>query len=335
MKAYRCNQFDTGSPLYFLDSNAFVELGRFYQNGRCSSREICDSLKKLIINAQCTGGRFEIDLVANELSFDYGTNKINIDVKHRAIQAVETLIEQIPKEELDTFIRPTNKQFIRERNQCCNYKSIFDCNFPQVFLNDDTMCDLFYISYLYRLKIQELYQAKHLTPMDRVKQLFYYMTDTIELFGDIEFQVGKMLFIGDKSVQFAKSLLKVDTRISVALMNNSVADIVLFRIARMMGAMFACPVYFVTSDKGLQSIFETNTDLIICNQLLPRLYEDSSDVRPSLQNDWELFYKHAIYPTMYRNFITSFLYEKDMDITMDKVKNEIKKLESAVISGQI
>ena len=328
MKTYLCSHFETGSPFYFLDSNAFIELGRFYQSGRCSSQEICDSLKALIINAQRTGGKFEIDLVVNELSFDYGTNKLNIEARQRTVQAVENLIEKIPIEELDTFTRPTNKQFVKERNQCCNYKTIFDCNFPQVFLNDETMCDLFYISYLYRLKIQELYQAKHLTPMDRIKQLFYYMTDTIELFGDIEFQVGKMLFIGDRSTQFAKSLLKVDKPINVALINNSVADIVLFRIVRMMGAKVTCPVYFVTSDKGLQSIFETNTDLLTSNQLIPSLCEDSSDVRPTLRSDWDLFYEQAIYPTMYRNFITSFLCKKDMAVTMDRVKKQIKKLEA-------
>lgn len=331
MKIIPCNHFAYGEPLYMLDSNAYIEFARFYYKGKCSSKERTDFVKSLLIFTRERGGRFEYELAGNEAAFDYGLNDKNIVSWNQVFSAVNSLIVEVPTDKINGERTPVEKSFQPDRNNSCDCKSVFDCNFPQIFIPEENLCNVFYISYLYRIKIQELYQDKSLRPIDRINTLFNYMTKTIGIFGDIEFQVAKMLFIGQRDEQTAKKLLKVDKEITVALLNNTVSDIVQFRIAHEMGTILPVPVFYVSGDKGLQRTFELNKTLISSNFNIASVSEDQSDIRPALKDAWQELYDSKIYPVMKSKFIISPFVVRDLDAIIKQVKEEIVKIEREII----
>lgn len=331
MKIIPCNYFTHGEPFYMLDSNAYIEFARFYYKGKCSSKERTDFIKALLLFTRERGGRFEYELAGNEAAFDYGLNDKNIDSWNQVFSAVDTLIMEVPTDEISGVRKPVEKPFLPDRNNSCDYKSIFDCNFPQIFIPEESLCNVFYISYLYRIKIQELYQDKTLHPIDRINTLFDYMTKTICIFGDIEFQVAKMLFVGQRDEQTAKKLLKVDKEITVALLNNTVSDIVMFRIAHEMATRLPVPVFYITGDKGLQRTFELNKTLISSNFNIASVSEDNSDIKHALKGAWQELYESKIYPVMKSKFIMSPFVVRDLDVIIKRVKEEIVKIEREII----
>lgn len=331
MKIIPCNNIQFGEPFIILDSNAYIEFARFYYNGKCSSPERTDFVRCLLVFSRVLNGRFQYDIAGNEAAFDYGLNDRNADAWEQAFSAVDSLVVKVPTEDIIGIRQPVEKPFYPYRDRTCFYKSVFETNYPRVFSIDENPCDAFYISYLYRIKIQELYQDKTLSPIERIEHLFDYMTDTIGIFGDIEFQTAKMLFIGHRDTQTAKKLLKVDEHIDIALLNNTVSDIVQFRIAHAIGMRFSIPVFYVTGDKGLQRIFELNKTLISSNYNIASVSEDLSDIRPTLKKDWQELYEAKIYPVMKRIFIMSPFIKRDLDSIIKRIKEEIVNIERKII----
>jgi hypothetical protein len=331
MKIISCNNDRFGEPLIILDSNTYIEFAHFYYNGKCSSPERTNFVRCLLVFSRILNGSFQYDIAGNEIAFDYGLNDKNDDAWEQAFSAVDSLVVEVPTEDIIGFRRPVEKPFYLHRNNLCLYKSVFETNYPRVFSIDNNPLDVFYISYLYRIKIQELYQDKALSSIKKIEHFFDYMTDTIGIFGDIEFQVAKMLFIGHQDSQTAKNLLKVDKHIDVALLNNTVSDIVQFRIAREIGTRLSTPVFYVTGDKGLQRMFELNKTLVSSNFNIGSVSGDLSDIRPTLKKAWQELYEVKIYPAMKRKFVMSPFIKRDLDSIIRQVKEEIVKVERKII----
>lgn len=310
-----------------MDSNAYIEFSKFYYTGKCSSAEITDYVKKLLLYTQSIGGAFIYEFAANETSFDYGTNGMNVDVVRQMVFAVDTLITQFSSNEILLHKGTVGKPLYIHRDNTCNYKSVFESNFPQIFVGDKNVTELYYLSYLYRLKIQEIYQQKSLSPLEQIKQIFFYMNNTIGVMGDIEFQLAKMLFLGDQSYETAKSILKVDKSINLKLINNTVTDIVLFRFCKMMASLLTLPVFFVSGDDGLTRIFELNETLVSSSNMLS-CSQDLSDVKPTLQSEWDEFFYEEIAPQTQKNFMLAVIGTKTYEGKAETIKKEIISLEA-------
>jgi len=334
MKVIPCNSIQLGAPFYILDSNTYIEFARFYYNGKCSSAARTDFVRFLLLHAREMNASFLYDISGNETAFDYGLNGRNDDSWEQVFTAVDSLITKIPTESIIRNRCSVKKTLYPYRETACTYYSVFETAFPQTLFPDPSFRNIFYLSYLYRIKIQELYQNKTLSPIERIENLFDYMTSVIGIFGDIEFQLAKMLFIGQGDVQTAKKLLKVDEKINVALLNNSVLDIVQFRIARIIGTYFPNPVFYVTGDKGLQRIFELNKALISSSCNLASVSEDMSDIRSSAKKNWQELYERKIYPVMKEKFVMSHFIQRDFDSVISQIKNEIILIEQIIIKPE-
>lgn len=331
MKSIPCNTVKNKPPLYILDSNACLEFSRFYYDGKCSSNSHVQFIKNILIEAQNNGGSFQFEWAISELSFDYGSNSINSKMAQQLYFGIDSLITNISAKELLTYTGSIGKPYHIERNSHCNIYSILDCNFPKALIRDDKLVLLFFLSYLYRLKIQELYQTNHIDPIKKVENLFSYMIDIVGVFGDIEFQLGKMLFLNQNNSKTIKKLLKVDNVINVPLLINTVTDIVFYRISRKIGNDLLAPVFFITDDSSIQELFSANK-IVLESNIGPNISMDCSEVNQKYYDDFQKYYVQNIYPTMKKRFISSYdINSHRLDIA-NTLYSEIKELEKIVIT---
>ena len=161
MKSIPCNTIKNRPPLYILDSNACLKFSRFYYDGKCSFDSHVQFIKNILLEVQNNGGSFQFELAISELSFDYGLNSINTKMAQQLYFGVDSLITNVSAKELLTYSGSIGKPYHIERDSHCNIRSILDCNFPKALLADDELVLLFFLSYLYRLKVQELYYGSN------------------------------------------------------------------------------------------------------------------------------------------------------------------------------
>ncbi len=331
MKSIPCNTIKNKPPLYILDSNACLEFSRFYYDGKCSSDSHVQFIKNILVEAQNNGGSFQFELAISELSFDYGSNSINAKMAQQLYFGIDSLITKISAKELLTYTSSIGKLYHIERDSHCNIDSILNCNFPKALIPNDELVLLFFLSYLYRLKIQELYQTRHIDPISKVKNLFCYMIDTVGVFGDIEFQLGKMLFLNQNNSKTIKKLLKVDHVISVPLLINTVTDIVFYRISRKIGNDLLIPVFLITDDSSIQELYSINK-MVLESNIGPNISMDCSDVNQKYYDDFQKYYMRNIYPTMQKRFIFPYDINSHRSDIISTIYSEIKKLEKIVIT---
>ena len=140
-------------------------------------------------------------------------------------------------------------------------------------------------------------------PIRKVESLFHYMIDTIGVFGDIEFQLGKMLFLNQNNSKTIKKLLKVDHIINVPLLINTVTDVVFYRISRKMGDALLIPVFLISGDSSIQELYSVNK-MVLESNIGPNISIDLSNVNKKYYDDFQKYYIQNIYPTMQKRFIS-------------------------------
>lgn len=320
-------------PYYFVDSNICLELGRLYYKGKCSNEKVREDLIQLIEKNRNRNGGFFTNYAVSELSFDYGLNSINIDEMKRLDFALKQIISSMGIANIKEHKGIDNKPIV-ERNQAYTYNSIYECKLPQIMsgsLFKIGMDKIFYMSYLYRLKIQELYQDKEVSSIDKMRNLLSFANTEINAISGIEFQLAQMLFVGaEKEVQIAKKLLKVDHKVTLKLINNTVVDIFLFRLSQKLATLpQSLMIYpnayigFLTSDEGLAKIFEKNK-IIVSSGFGADLSEGDVQIRPSLQSEWNEFYYREALPIFEKKFKLSYMPQK---LEYSKIEMNIKRLE--------
>lgn len=329
-EAILCSENSSKQSLYVLDSNVYLDLARYFYTGHFKDNVEKEQALSWLIQAR-RDGQFTYEHAAIETSFDYGTNSINVKAQGQLFFAVDTLVTEMNDTEMKAGIARNKIHNDIQRDNTDNLKTIFDCNLPMfLFDNEKGMLPIFYFPYLYCLKIQSLYRDNTLGPMEKVKKLYQYMLDDIGIIFHIEFQLGKMLFIGDQeSESIARKLLKPEKQASVRQVTNSIVDIALYRLCKHMADVpgrTAYSIYFVTSDKALQKLFSISESLVTGINI-SELHTDNTDVKRKHLGEWQDFYSKEILPTTELRFNTPFLVDENRGIIQRNMEHGIRQLE--------
>lgn len=317
-----------GSPkMYFIDSNILLAMCQFYYKGKCSTEGIIEELKDFILRARMYG--IQNQFAITEICYDYNTNSLNCEQMQKIMIAFDNLSMNMSKAEIVNHKEATYLEAKSNERRFVKYKSILDCKLPEfLFASDADMKVSFYEIYLYLLKIYSLYNSNTIEPMDKVKQLFEFMTEEIDVFLGYEFYMGVMLFIGvNNEKDIAKGIFKPRQRPELHHILNSAIDIFQYRMVCFISDFFASigepkNVYFVTLDTCLQEYIEHNMayNTVISSNMITPINEYVVRIDGKYEDAWKTFYNEVYEPRLHERYIQ--LHMKALD---DEKRNEIRE----------
>ncbi|QIB69294.1 hypothetical protein Ami103574_08140 [Aminipila butyrica] len=338
IKYYKQN-IGAGRNLYCIDSNILINVGKFYFDGRCGRDDtLTEQVKKFIILCRNTG-TIIYDYALLEISFNFGTNKINADVMNKFMMVIDTLFMNCADEEVINHA-PQFKPFCKEKLSG-EFNSIFDCKLPQIIFSDEIgSLKIFYLMYLYTIIIFYLSNCK-IEPMEKVKKLYAYMTEEINCFMAHEFQLGQMIFIGtQKEKNIAEGIMKFGKikkgKSAIRILINALLDIMSYRRLTMikdMSILQKAPVssIFVTQDQGLQNYIELNSDFktVINGDKITDSFTSEFVPEEKYLIEWKEFYYETIITNAKNRFMEYHLGRK-REVDQEKILKEIKYYEKLI-----
>lgn len=290
--------------MYLIDTNVLVDMCKLYYRGQCTKKEETDDLKQFILRARKEGIQNQFSLI--ESSFDWRINQIDSCRMQKLMMAYDALVMYMSEEEIEHHIgvlEPYIKQPDLENEIV--YKSVFDCQLPKMLFDDWEMRYLFYTVYVLCLKIRLIYNDKKTTPFIKVKEIYNFMINDLNLFLDKEFFLATQLFIGkDEEQTIARDILKPDKQLNVRMLVNAAMDIFQYRMVCFIIETMKCElkipakIIFVTGDVGLQKYIERiGTKGIISSQnMITPCDGVCFDVQNKHEEMWNKYYKEHILP---------------------------------------
>lgn len=338
IKEYEIGISDT-KKVYQIDSNVLIALAQLYYRGECKRKELTSEIKKFIIRAREYGIDNSFSIV--ETCYDYNTNSINTEQLNKIMIAYDNLIVNMSLNEILNHKGSAMPNTTHNLTRKEVYKSIFECKLPEFLVgNNVEMKNAFYGVYLYFLKIYELNKIKE-SPMKKVKVLFEFMTDEIDVFLGYEFYLAVMLFIGlQKEKEISEGIIKPRTIYKLSEVLNAVVDIFQFRfvnfgVATSILMKEPFNIIFVTADESLQSYIEHNQayNTITSEHMITPINFFDTGIRIEYKEEWEDFYANHYYPCIKQRVFNAHLNEQsdeDRKRTAGKIKREILKIEPII-----
>lgn len=338
VKYYR-QGMGVGRNLYCIDSNILINVGKYYFDGKCGNDDILTKqIREFIILCRNTG-MLIYDYALLEVSFNSGTNEINKDVMNKFMMVIDTLFMNCSDEEVLNHV-PQIKPFCEEKLNG-DFNSIFDCKLPQIAFTDEIgSLKIFYLMYLYTIKIYHLVNC-NIKPMEKVKQLYNYMTEEINCFMAYEFILGQMIFIGtSKEKIIAEGIMKFEKirngKSAIRTIINALLDIMSYRriitiVDLSVKVNDPANCIFVTQDQELQNYIELNSDFgtVINGDKITDSFSSEFVPNERFIDEWKEFYNNTVITNAKRRFIDYHLgYKSDVDY--EKILKEIGHYENII-----
>lgn len=338
VKYYR-QGIGVGNDIYYIDSNILINVGKYYFDGKCGNDDILTKqIREFII--QCRkNGILMYDYALMEISFNHGKNEINTDVMNKFMMVIDTLFMNCLDEEVlnhGSQIKP----FCTEKLSG-DFNSIFECKLPQIAFEDEIgSLKIFYLIYLYTIKIYHLVNCD-INPMEKVKQLYSYMTDEINCFMAYEFLMAQMIFIGtDKEKTIAEGIMKFEKikkgKSAIRTIINALLDIMSYRrittvVDLLLKENAPADCIFVTQDQELQNYIELNSDFrtVMSGDKITDSF--SSEFAPDeiYIDEWKEFYNNTVIANAQRRFFDYHLGNRS-DVDYEKILKEISYYENMI-----
>lgn len=336
------NGLDGGDKLYFIDSNVLLAICQFYYRGKSNAGGIStEEIKQFILRARPYGVQNQFAIT--EWCFDYNKNAINAEQMQKIMIAFDNLIVNMSEEEISNYNKMLDIDARRSENRNVQmYHSIFDCKLIDYIFSDwkDNM-NLFYGIYLYILKIYSLYNNKILSPMEKIRELFSFMLNEIDIFMSFEFYMGCMTFVGtNEEKDIAKGILKPKQKPELYDILNSVIDLFQYRMVCYISDLCIKnkelqKIFFVTADKALQRYIECNIEyssVILPNKIFP-FGNFKMNINKGCINDFHDFYTKDYLPELEKRFKTrSTREENNLQTLSNIIYSNIIKLEKEVFT---
>lgn len=341
IKYYR-HGMGIGNNLFCIDSNILINVGKYYFNGKCGNDDILTKqIREFIILCRNTG-MLRYNNALMEISFNHGKNEINTDVMNKFMMVIDTLFMNCSDEEVINNV-PHLKPFCVEKVSG-EFNSIYDCKLPQITFEDEIgSLKLFYLIYLYTIKIYHLTNCD-IEPMEKVKQLYYYMTEEIDRFMAHEFILGQMIFIGrDKEKIIAEGIMKFDKirkgNSAIRTIINALLDIMSYRQITTivdLSVKLKNPIncIFVTQDQELQNYIELNSDLrtVMNGDKITDSFSSEFIPDEMFIDAWKTFYNCTVNTNAQRRFLDYHLGNRS-DVNYGKVLKEISYYENIIFNS--
>ena len=298
------------NKLYFIDSNILLAMSQFYYKGKCDrGDEVTEDLKKFILKARMQGIQNQFAII--EICYDYTCNAINSEQMNKIMIAYDNLIMNMSANEILVHKGAPAPQAKRNLPRNYMFKSIFDCKLPVFFFGDNTeMIGMFYTIYLYFLKIYSLY-FKQISPMQKIKKLFDFMTREVDIFFGYEFYLAVLLFFGQpREYEIAAGVFKPTQNPTLDHVLNAVIDIFQYRMACFMAdfsVKMKMPMNFIfaTMDKSLQNYIDHNVsyNTIMSVNMVTPVNHFRVAIKEEYVDAWDDFYYNRYYPCVSSRYI--------------------------------
>lgn len=320
----------SGSPkMYFIDSNILLAICQFYYKGKCDTEGITEDLIEFILEARRDGVQNEFAIT--EICYDYNTNSLNCEQMQKIMIAYDDLVMYMSEKEIRNYAGTTIIEAKRNAKRSLTYKTIFDSKLPDFFFSEvKEMKIVFYQIYLYLLKIYSLYNNHTMDPLEKVKDLYRFMTEEIDLFLGYEFYMGVMLFIGvNQEKDIAKGIFKPRQSSDLHHILNCAIDVFQYRMVCFFADFsakggFPVNAFLVTLDESLQDYIEHNVayNTVISQNMVTPLNEFLVKIDGKYEEEWEQFYREKYMPEMYERYMNLHLCEID-DAKRNEISNKI------------
>ncbi|MGC6178324.1 hypothetical protein [Lacrimispora sp. 38-1] len=339
IKEYKIG-IDSANKIYFIDTNILLAMTQLYYKGKCKDEEITEEIKIFILESRKYGVQNQFSIT--EVCFDYKSNQMNNEQMNKIMIAYDNLLMNLTDDEIRNhkgYLEPKAKWNSKREY---SYKSIFECNLPKFFLaNNIGMIGIFYQTYLYFLKIYDL-KISNEEPLTKIRSLFKFMTEDIDVFMGYEFYLGVMLFVGSqKEREISQGIFKPMANPPLDHILNTVIDIFQYRMAcfiadysvRMKMPMKAV---FATMDIDLQKYIEHNMSYqtVMTSNMITPINHFEIAIDSKYIQEWDKFYDEIYYPILQSRFSEIHTHEIDKEkrkFISDKIRNEIVKYERIVV----
>lgn len=331
---------NNGMGLYFIDANLLVALGNYYYKAKCKPFEITSEVVEFLLRARKYGIQNQFSLI--ELCYDYNTNTLNSSLMQKIMIAYDYLIMQMGESEIRSHKGALEPDIVNNEKRTRSFSSIFECKLPDFLFENDYMGlkNAFYGIYLYMLKVYLLYSDKRIEPIEKIKSLFSYMVNDIDVILANEFFTASMLFIGENAEKdIVMKILKPRENPELQHILNATIDVFQVKIAELFAQMFElnkkpCFVRFATLDKPLQDYIEhvAQYNTTISPNMISSLNSYNVKISGRYREEWTKFYNETVEPTMRKRFFEAHLKHQSFDFCdTEKIYREIINLENRVL----
>lgn len=319
----------SGSPkMYFVDSNILLAICQFYYKGKCDTEGITQDLIEFILDARMDG--IQNGFAIAEICYDYNTNSLNSEQMQKIMIAFDDLVMYMSDKEIRNHTGTTIVDARKNSKRSVAYETIFDCKLPDFFFAEvKEMKVVFYQIYLYLLKIYNLYNNHSMKPMEKIKELYRFMTEEIDSFLGYEFYMGVMLFIGvNHEKDIAKGIFKPRQSPKLHHILNCAIDMLQYRVVCFLADFSVkggSPInaYFVTLDESLQEYIERSVayNTVISQNMITPINQFLIKIDGKYEEEWERFYQEKYKPEMYARYMNLHLCEID-DAKRKEIRNK-------------
>lgn len=329
-----------GNKIYMIDSNILLAMSQFYYKGKCDrGNEVTENVKKFILKARNYGvlNNFAI----TEVCYDYARNVLNSDQMNKIMIAYDSLVMKMSENEILNHCGTSIPLAEKNSPRTYTFKSIFDCRLPNYFFGKNTeMLGTFYCVYLYFLKIYSLY-FKHISPMQKIENLFDFMTEEIDIFLGYEFYMAVLLFLGQQEERgIAAGVFKPMQNTTLDHILNAVIDIFQYRMTCVMTDLsieMKMPInhIFVTMDKPLQNYIEHNETygMVMSENMITPINHFNVSIGTRYVECWNDFYEKRYSPCLEKRYIkshTELISEDQRKRVTNVIAENIRKYEKEV-----
>lgn len=330
-----CNQ-----GFYLIDSNILIAMGNLYYKGKCKSEELKKEIIDFLLSARRYGVLNQFALV--ELCYDYNTNQINTEAMQKIMIAYDNLLTSMSDDEIVNHKGAGDIYINNKEKQQKIYSSIYDCNLP-LYMFGETGKELkitFLVMYLYMLKIYHLQFNHSVDSFDKIKILFEFMTDEVDILLANEFLMAMLLFIGNNDEKnIAKKVFKPKENPDLMHILNATIDVFQYRMASAMAEMFTKmrnPLFvkFVTADKPLQDFMDhvDTYNMVISKDMITALNIYNMNVAEKYKKKWEDYSNNVMNPIIKKRYFQIHLGENKLAVDFEeKVKKNIMLLEQKIL----
>lgn len=338
IREFNVTNYPNAPTMYIIDSNILIAMGQLYYNGKCNIADTTD-LKEFIIKARMEAIQYEFALT--EICYDYNTNSQNSDQMQKIMIAFDNLVMNMSIAEIRNHTGAVVPDARRNDKRTVRYASIYDCKLPGYFFADNaSMKVLFYELYLYLLKVYSLYNDHSINNMDKVRELYRFMTKEIDLFLGFEFYMGVMLFIGvNTEKNIVTGIFKPREHPELQHIMNCAIDIFQYRMAcweadefKSLGKLVN--IVLVTADKYLQEYIDHNSTyntVISANAITP-INVFNVQISDKYRDSWDSFYNGEYSQDMHDRYMKAHLNNNtDATSIRDRIYRNICILEKEVL----
>lgn len=328
------------SGLYLIDSNILIALGNFYYKGKCTPKELTQEIRKFIMKARLYGIDNEFSII--ELCYDYNTNELNNEAMQKLMIAYDNLTEVMQEKEIENHKGVGDIFIHNKKKQVKKYNSIYESKFPSFLLRKETeeIKTLFYVMYLYMLKIYQLKRERSMKPLEKINNLFEFMTNEIDVLLSSEFFMATLLFIGEHNEKkIAEKIFKPKQTPELKYILNGLMDLFQYRMAMLIAQKseeIEEPIFvkFVTADKALYDFISRSYgySLIISKNMMTPINTYEFQVEEKYKDEWKKYFEKTLEPIMKKRLVESHERKRKLPSNFKNLlKENIVLLENSIL----